>query len=363
MISSLHAQKSDTTVQERVERGYFEFRGLFEHELGEHISESLMDSITADTSLFDVSFPALLPPWLLEIPKSDDDSLYMLGISEPGMDSLPGYEMATRRALVMLALTGGPDVANIRDYYSAISDNRIAGVYIEFTRFMADVNACISCVDVIRTHLTRYDETIVLARMSKTDLNLDDNTEIGLQLHASLYSHLRSSGRSIDMNEKLDMETFFYMDGCEPYGINYQYTDINRIVNTKTMINDELVSDLPALGLRYTTGRYNRARPVVYSESGHGEYYSGSSKPGISLRNGLWHALVTGILGSLSDAAHEGSIHFRQVGDLYNNMPVSLSREAVNVKVALPMPSLLVKNNFLYLVFPDNKDNQPYGID
>jgi hypothetical protein len=290
----------------------------------------------------------------------NSDTVFIIGVSDPGMDSESGLALAMKRALAVAALTHRPDVSNIRDYFSAISENRFQEAYIEFTRYHATAKINPVNIGILRKFITRYGETIVLAGIPISFLTGEGTAGGSVSLMADLYSHLRRSGGNIDIDEKLDMEIVFNGNDGEREVIASRYTSINKVLTRKTTLNGFVVSDLPSLRLRYTAVSPGRT-------GGQGTYASGApaltrygiqtgndstevvARPAVSLQNGLWHALITGILSALCDAAHGETIHFMQVSDLYDNMPVFLSRELVSVTVPFSIPSMVISDNFLYL--------------
>ena len=383
----LFAQAERVPDGERVERSYRQFRSLFESLLDDTATMRIDACRPGDAPghYFDTSAPVVLPAWMFS-EHTCNDTVFVIGVSDPGMDGERGLALARKRALAVAALSHRPGVANIRDYFSAISENRHQEIYIEFTRYHATAAINPDSIVVSRTFITRYDETVVLAGIPVSSLTGEVCAGGGMELRADLYSHLRRSGRSIDMDEKLNMEILFHGFGGDTVNIASSYTSINKAVAGSTSLNGDVISDLSWGGLRYTAGSPARdgGQPADYRVGEPGNTRTGTADlvvdtehvtdddlpaggsgydvvkgVAVSLENGLWHALISGMLSALCDIAHGGTIHFRQVSDLYDNMPVLLSRELVSVRVASSAPAIMVDNNILYLsVAVNDKDNQ-----
>ena len=215
----------------------------------------------------------------------------------------------------------------------------------------------------------------------------------GMEQWANLYSHLRRLGLNVDIDEKLELENLFHRSDNDTVKVANRYTSINKAVAISTSLNGVFISELMRGGLKYTSGRQVQhfgkgtgcfgsgagfngyVRLVIYddrqvvSNDQKASFYDKDedkktditasgidvvAQVGISFENGIWHALISGLLSAFCDLAHDGTIHFKQVSDLYGNIPVFLSRELVSVKMVSSMPSLLVDYTILSVVLTAN---------
>ncbi len=331
-VSPSWSQRSQTDRSE-TEQGFQEFRELFD----EIISRSLEDTASARRSFY--PYPERLPSWLLSIPPGSDDHLYVVAASDPGMDNDTATELALFRATIMFGILAELTLTHLREFYSSERGDEITHVFTEYTRLNGSIHFVNEQVEVVKKHMTQYDETIILARIPASVMNQVSVASPPRYIEAGLYTRLRVLGNRMQLEERLNIDAF-PEDGTLGRRYNQQYAMINRIVNTTTTMDDMLMSDLPALNLRYSM----RAQDLQYNTKA-----GDRQQDGVSLRNGFWHALIAGMFSNMVDAAHEGSIHFSQLGDVYDTMLLSMSREFTRKTLVSSMPDLYVEENTLYL--------------
>lgn len=308
----------------------------FMDQFEETISRNTEESGSSENFFF--PNPEWLPSWLFTKPAGTKDHIYVIAASDPGMDADSAMELAILRAKILAGLTTGLQVAHLREYYSSERGQEITHVFTEYTLFTGVVPAHKEHVEVVRQHTTQYDETIILARLPYiAPGDVSDSLAGGFE--AGLYTRLRGVGNRMQIEERLSMEAT--PGKVLSFGqYQYQYAKIGRIVNSTTTIDDILISDLPALNLRYAFRGEDTQSP------GEGLHVA---VQGVSLRYGFWHALVAGMLSAMVDESHKGSVHFRQLGDMYDAMMLSMSMELTTKWLILSMPSLMLEENTLYL--------------
>ncbi len=321
------------TERAGTERSIQEFRDLFD----ETISRSLED--TTPSGSFFHPYPERLPSWLFSMPRHSDDHFYVVAASDPGMEKEPAMELALLRATIMFGLSAELSLKHLREYYTTEQGDEITHVFSEYTRFNMPVHVVNDQVEVVKTHFTQYDEAIILSRIPASVMNQSESEIPCGHIEAGLYTRLRGMGNRMQIEERLNINVS-PEDGSPGHHYLYQYALINRIVNSSTTVDDMLLSDLPALNLRYSIRDSDLP--------GNGKNVD-SEKKGISLRNGFWHALIAGMLSTMVDSAHQGSIHFSQLGDVYDAMLLSMSRELTGKVLVSSMPDLYVEDNTLYL--------------
>lgn len=322
------------TTRGDVERDLHRFRKQFD-EVANRGTEEVAGS---NGERFFSPNPERLPHWLFLLPSDTESYTYVVSASDPGMETQAAKELAIMRAQMIFGLLSVTHVGHIREYYTTELDSDITHFFTEFTRFISRLNTCVGQIEIVRKHRTQYDETIILARIP---INTDTSNVMTLdqgQVEAGLYTRLRGVGNRMEIEEHLQMEVTPEL-GTAGRNYHHQYAMINRVVNTSTIVDDMLLTDLPALNLRY-----------IFPEGDRQNIKTGSSnKGGISLRNGFWHALIASLLSSMVDEAHDGSIHFANLNEMYNLMMLSMSRELMQKTLISSMPKIFVDDNTLYL--------------
>ncbi len=330
----LMAQQPDSRSRDLLDKSYQEYRDFFEKQIEKGAVDSIQEKL-----LFNTLHPERLPAWMFEKHTAKHDSIYVISVSDPGMDAAKGMELAKYRALIMYALCGEMNVSNIREQYLQEAGDSQYNIYNEFSSFEGRLNVLLYEIVVIQSHVTQYDETIILAAMPRKKSLTPLVNKPYWHFNAGLFTRVTRSGNRIQLDEQLQTELrpSQYMSGSH---YSHHYTKINRIVNSHTHLNNETVTDLPALNLRY-------ALPLNFEPD---ENLVMKEHFGFGLRNGLWHAMLTAILSKINDEAHRGSIQFRQVGDVYDRIMQFMSNELVSTTVQSSLPVFHVVDNELFLL-------------
>lgn len=330
------AQQQDVRSRKELEKSYRNYRTLFDSALGQ--KQDAADSIKEAVWYADLLHPERLPAWLFETPQASAGMWYAVAASDPGMTPEEGLQLARYRALAMLALAGELRVSNIREQYDQSGNDFHQNIYSEFSSFEGDIGVCLAELQIVHSHLTQYDETIILARFKDKNQRLDVDKP-GWRFAAGLYTRIGRAGSRMQLEEQLHA-------GLNPHGgipgshYAHQYTRVNRIVNSQTAIGGKIISDLPALNLRYVATSAQAADPGADL----------AVRQGHSLRNGLWHAMLTAMLCKINDQAHQGSIQLRQIGDVYGQTMFFLSNELVSTTVHSSAPVIRLQDNALFFL-------------
>lgn len=331
------SQDRNNIKEQPIDRSYRDFRNVFDKEI-EEMRQRRSDELPR--VLFDA--PETLPGWLFEIPEACPDSVYVFGISDPGMDNNSGLRLAIQRACLILLLTNELQFANMRDYYSRDRDGVFSQTYMEYSELVTSAKGNIDQAEVIQHHITNFGETIVLLQVPKQksagSIAIDTPQQ---NVFASLYTQFRLFGRTMQIDEKLYI-AFSFESEHTPVELDHHYIKINQITNSRTLENNVLVSDLPALRLRYrNTGNQNEQ--ILNNDT--------ILQYGKCLNNGLWHAWISGFLHEMADVCHQGSIHFSNLSDIYLQLSQSLNREYASRKLQLHLPVMHITDNKLILDF------------
>lgn len=112
-----------------VENAYESFKKEFHNELG--------DADGVDQKNVLAYRPAVkLPDWFINFNSTDPGTLFSLGISDPGLDSLDALQQATTRALAMAAFSKKSLIQNVSDNYYLDKDGaKTLGKFQSFTYY------------------------------------------------------------------------------------------------------------------------------------------------------------------------------------------------------------------------------------
>lgn len=318
---------------QKIEKDYKNFRRVFDQQTEKHSKEH-------DVSPFHtIIHPEKLPGWFFSVPKASRDSICLVGISDPGMDADAGKRLALQRALQLWLLLHSPQIDNMRDNYVIERNNQVKRVHAEFSRIIAEGFVCTGSLHVIDKHTTAFDETILLVSIPATPAEQQEKNTVKSKSEVTLFTRLIGveDREHVEETTRLSLDIH---DKGNPVALCRHISRSGFFMQQTTRENNRLLSDLPTLNLRY--------RAVENTP----DWLLNTEHPiGFSLQNGLWNALIAGILHQLADICHDGSIHFRYLGDTYNHLGQALGREITGCRAELPMPSMSVNNNELLLLF------------
>lgn len=336
------SQNINELDKQSINNNYREFRRFFEEEIEktrQRIDDTPYPSILA--------IPETLPYWLTDISRTNSDSIFLLGISDPGMDSIAGMRMARQRAILIYLLSNELHLINMRDLFSTDDGAQFGQTFIEYSEIAVDYQPKALVPEIINTHITKFGETIVKIGLPVSKNDHEHPGEQSYQLSASLFTQFKRHGNKMHTDEKLHLAMFIY-DEDKPVHLDHHYIKINQVTNARTYENDILISDLSALRLQY--------KDLPSNDSFLNECNDKQYDTGISMHNGLWHALISGYLHVLADGCQEGSMHFSTVSDYYNQLNLSLSREFANCRLQAGIPAFQVVDNKLFLIFKTKTD-------
>ena len=120
IYSQLPAQVNSTN---QTEKDYQKFKET----LQEEVTEMAMDS-TKSSGI--VLHPASLPKWLFELPASNQNIMYSVGISDPGMTEEEALLLAELRAKTIISLLIYPKVSSLIDNFSNENSNQQADEFV-----------------------------------------------------------------------------------------------------------------------------------------------------------------------------------------------------------------------------------------
>lgn len=307
--------------------------------------ETTTSATDSDTQKFFTLVPERLPSWVNQIPTATENKVYVLGISDPGMDEETGYIVAKLRLKAVYSIISGSVVSNIRDFYAQEHYTDYSNVFIDFTSFENKINIDENNINIIESHVTKYDETILLGEIDINDL-IANNPQSELIVTTGVMSNARRVGTRTEMVSKSDIDISYKSDEQEiDFLLYYETHAINRRINSETKLNESTISSLPALGLRYAVENQNEDEP-----------YDGQIS--YSLRNGIWYAYITAVMFELADMAHGYAIHISNIHDIFDHITQNLTREVVSNHVSCQQKTIKIRANNLYINcgYPSSQD-------
>ncbi len=115
VCSDLLGQQSNISTHS--EKDYEKMHKILQDE----IDKSGRDTASHSGKL--VLHPAHLPAWFFKMPESNQQTLYAIGISDPGMEDNDAYNLALLRAKAIIALLMHPSITGVTDNYPTENQN------------------------------------------------------------------------------------------------------------------------------------------------------------------------------------------------------------------------------------------------
>jgi len=267
--------------------------------------------------------PEVLPPWINHTTK-DNEKLFLLGISDPGLEMQQAKVQALHRIKLIYCLLSNPTIKILNDIYSKEYNESHARKYESFSKINASDIIDTSSIQIIKQHTTKYDELILLASIEKmpagkkysdsvivniehivVDLNIDDDFE----------------------NQKaIDIHSCIYSNNKESKKYDYTYKRIGSHINISSFI-DNAALDIPELPYNY------EAQDSTVTDSTATIY---------KINNGLWNGYIEAIISQMHHLAYQDETKIQTMNDGYDkkvyqdlNRYVTKSNENYYIKKCL----------------------------
>lgn len=321
------SQQSNTVS---AERDYQKFKGTLQKETNSSSQDTL--------SKKQILHPVRLPDWLFTIPKSDQNTIYSLGISDPGLDEKLAHKQATMRAKTMVALTSHPKITGIIDNYSGeelVSENdRFITKYENLYRIESGITASEDQFEQVAYDYNSFGEAIVLMQFEFTGSALVTDT---LNVSADFYWVERQKNTVFETEEKLGLDASFNRlnDSLSQKGSTYSLHTLNNLAEINSMFEGHTIS------FQYANYRYESLDSIQTQEP----------EPELSqkLNYGIWKAYVETLTQKIIGLSQSSSFAIRQVGDDYSNENKNLSREISESNPSFVIKGIRVADNYLML--------------
>jgi len=306
---------------------YQKFKKYFDQEIGQ---------ATNDTSRLNtyVLHPASLPDWIFNIPQSENNTFYAIGISDPALNARDALEMAVMRAKCIFTFMLEPDVVSLADNYSDEKpDDRTDEFntkYISYFQVRSVLKFNDNDFTLVEKNFTSFDEAIVLLRYSP---GIEDSSLFTAE--ANVYQVERKKNNAYQMEEKYHIKGILNTREPELFSFDYNIYSVNNIYEIKSVQN-QILYNYPYLNYKYT-GRSNSEAsdsiPMFRSK----------------LNYGLWKSFLEAFLQEMYMLSQNQPVKIKQVGDNYTTRTQHLSREITRASPFIKINLINVYNNHLFI--------------
>ncbi|MFP4524812.1 MAG: hypothetical protein ACLFNL_00350 [Bacteroidales bacterium] len=281
-----YAQTNEELEEFRQDTGKQEFEKIMERE-----TSSLQDN-PSDLFLYFL-IPERLPDWFFRPSSYASTNDFMIGVSDPGMDSAKALENAIFRAKALYCLSEETLVENVSDNFVINREKGkpvLSSQYMEFTKIRAKKGFNDKNFVVDKKLYTKYGECIVLISLNSKPIAQKEDT---LAVTAELMELVQENSFNMNNNTFFSrMNAYLNTDskgGLKTTNMSYMYQDKRGGYDMISVFNNDTIY-LPVRPYRYLS--FVDLFPENNTE--------GSTGFSSSVNRGLWNAYINLVLKHLN---------------------------------------------------------------
>jgi len=329
MISCVLVAQNNST--DKTENQYREFKETLEKEIEDYEQDTAQ-------SKFQVLHPVSLPDWIFNLPVSNQNTIYSIGISDPGMEVDKAFRLAELRAKVIIATLFQSKITFIIDNYSneKVDDNRdeFTTRYENLFSIISTHSAAPSNFEIINRDYTSFGEAIVLLRFSpKITKEYADQ----IQIEISSYEVERQKYNKFEIEEKFEIAGSQNYSGIKDSVIDFYYSfhSLNNLFEISSKYQEE----------DYQFPYYNFKYQGQSADSLNLFETSINNK----LNYGLWMAYIETLVQKIFNMSLAYAVDIKRVGDDYSSETQDFSREITEANMSFKINRFIIFNNRLSL--------------
>ncbi|MCD4732443.1 MAG: hypothetical protein K8R74_17710 [Bacteroidales bacterium] len=287
-------------------------------------------------SKFQVLHPVKLPDWIFNLPASDRNTIYSIGISDPGMEEEKAFKLAELRAKVILSALIHSKVTFIIDNYS---NERVANNWDEFTTryenlfsILSSFSATASNFEIINEYFTSFGEAIVLIKHSR---KISNDQADHIQLEINSYEVERQKYNKFEIEEKFELTGSLSSPKSEASGNNFFYSfhSLNNLFEISSKYQEEDYR-FPYYNFKYQ-GQSSEDLPLFETSINN------------KLNYGLWKAFIETLVQKIFNMSLDFAVDIKRVGDDYTSETQDFSREVSEANMSFKINKFIIFNNRL----------------
>jgi len=314
---------------------YSKFKARFEKGMG---LQEIADLETPTSNINHVFLQTELPQWVFNLPSSNQNVIYALGISDPGMTADSARLLAILRAKAILAIMNHSKISGLTDYYISEKDLKsgevLSSVYQEFNKIISDFTFNIADFTIEKEAFTNNGEHIVLASLNTTPQASNDSVTIKSLAEVSVSYIKRNNKHSTTSRTELmgdEKET--------PKNLNNNFYYVVKNSNKQIKI----LSNFNEIAVP------NAGEIMTYKTPTNQVSIDDTSRLSCTLQHGLWHAFSYLILKKVVLDFQDSSVDMSSLSDNHTLVKQNINRVLNQKEVSFKMLGLEIKNNLLYL--------------
>lgn len=286
-----------------------------------------------------------LPEWFLNPPVSPDNScVYLIGISDPGLNRDDATGQATMRAkslLNELMLKVDPNYQSINIQSDALET---------ISRSIGTQKYHNGNFETINSYTTNYNEVIVLMKYSFTEWP-KSNSYDSVTIKTLRTFYMIDDGKNIEAN----MESISkIITASETYSMYYSINERNNVDSISSYYatpHNEITPNVNGLNNKYPNQKIANQNPTakkIFGESG---------KASNELKNGLWYAFLFSMKDATSVLNNTYTSTLNKSTQTYSgSMTIIKSIFIENNKLELELGGTLYSDGFITKTYPEDVD-------
>lgn len=294
-------------------------------------------NLEKDTAKIKILHPASLPNWLANLPPSDENVSYALGISDPGMDEESAFKLAEIRAKSVIGLLTHPRITSMIDNFSNEESNsrsdEFATKYENIFSIETNLATTTNCFEITSRYFTSFGEAVVLMKYNHEISSpcLSDTTKVTV----NTYQVERQKSDKFEIEDRYEIKGFQKTgnDTLETCSFSYSYKSLNNLVEIESSFGTNVLQ-FPYASFRYL--ETTDSLPPVANENLFRK-----------LNYGLWKAYIETLTKKITLLSHALSGDIKQVGDDYSKQNKNLSREISESNPSFKINYIQISNNCL----------------
>jgi len=283
-------------------------------------------------------YPDTLPSWFFTPPSSTLNSIYAVGISDPDMEPANAKLMAIHRAKAMIGLYLNAKMQYYRDVYTSEKESGQYSNYRQRYDTYFKVSSLSNIDDesfaVVDSHMTRYNESMILIKYSPTSLQ---NVGVNKLLVVGTVLYVEAQVEdAFEVQAEYELLSALREPAKQAQSAHFLYREKgNKFLSNSEYLNCDI--DFPVYIYKYISPDCIANTPPLVSY------------------NGLWSKFTREMLRSLTLTTEQTKIKIKNLGEKYNPATSNLSREIVSYLAQLKLNGIVFESDSMKLDFVVNE--------
>lgn len=321
--------QNETMGHDEIDYNFEKYRQTFEEEL------KGLEAPGADVNVSSSFVFSSVPEWMFQ-PVSGSPEPFLIGISDPGIDSTTARSQAVSRAIYLYSVMHKASVSNLVDYYLQdyqSQSSQIRGQYVDYFEFESQAPFNADGISIIKEEFTDFGECVVQIRLGTAS-----PSGSGFSFKTvGMISEFEKNG-IYECNSRIELTG-------ESSGETSKYISrsVNGLIEAESYFNGQ---SLPVI-----SSKLKYKQPKTLADS--------NRLQGAKTDRGLWNAYLTALIKAVTIELRTIPAEFRSASDNYSDKTQTLSREASSGSMTFIINQIFLNNNKIWANIDQFNFTQP----